>query len=347
MPSGSRVPTGGSGRVDDHAGLSWRWSRFALGILFALPAMALAPFDVTLAVAFGIGVIPAAAFGLPPRRRGRSAIPVVGGLSAIGLLLGSLLATWPVIAVASIFVLAILASLNATRGRWGQLILVLVLPMTGIGLSFSWSPVIWGFGACIVAGSVYAWLISLLWPERDAPQRPPPPVPRGRAMLVYGILLGSAAATAAALGFALDLEHVGWATGAVLLVMRPVRGQLIARSVGRAVSVLLGAFAAAGLALLSPADVVVGALLGLVIGATCASQESRWYIVPGFTTFLALTLIMTTSPEPPSERFAERTVETLIGVGLALFFGAVLPSVLSFLIRSRRPSSVQRVARRK
>ncbi|PRB19306.1 FUSC family protein [Microbacterium sp. MYb62] len=302
--------------------------------------MAVAPFDVSLAVAFGIGVVPAAAIGLPPRRQGRTVLPLVGVLSAIGLLVGSLLSTWPVIAVAAVFGLAILASLNATRGRLGQMILVLVLPMTGIGLSFSWSPLTLGFAGCIVIGSIYAWLISLLWPERDAPPRPPPPVPRGRAMLVYGILLGSAAASAAVIGFVLDLEHVGWATGAVLLVMRPVRGQLISRSIGRAISVVVGALAAAGLALLAPADVVVGVILGLVIGATCASQESRWYVTPGFTTFLALTLIMMTSAEPPAERFAERAVETLIGVGLALIFGAVLPSVVSFLRRARRSSSV-------
>lgn len=326
-------------RVGDRTGLSWRWSRFGLGLLFALPAMAVAPFDVALAVAFGIGVVPAAAVGLPPRRPGRSIIPAVGALSAIGLLIGSLLSAWPPIAVAAVFGLSILASLNATRGRLGQLILVLVLPMTGIGLSFSWCPGTLGFAGCIVAGSIYAWLISLLSPEREEPAPSPPPVPRGRAMLVYGILLGTAAATAAVIGFVLDLEHVGWATGAVLLVMRPVRGQLISRSIGRAISVMLGALAAAGLALLAPADVVVGIILGFVIGATCASQESRWYVTPGFTTFLALTLIMTTSSEPPAERFLERTVETLIGVGLALLFGAVLPSVISFFLRSRRPSS--------
>ncbi|MFK3679538.1 FUSC family protein [Microbacterium sp. NPDC090218] len=325
--------------MDDHAGLSWRWSRFSLGLLFALPAVALAPFHLTLAVALGIGVLPAAAFGLPPRRRGRAVIPIVGALSAVGLLVGSLLSSWPVIAVAALFVLAILASLNASRGRWGQLILVLALPMTGIGLSFPLSPTTLGFAACIVSGSLYAWMVSLLWPERDESPLPAPAVPRGRAMLVYGILLGAAAATAAALGFLLDLEHVGWATGAVLLVMRPVRGQLIARSAGRAASVLIGAFAAAAMALLAPPDAVVGIVLGIVVGAACASQESRWYIVPGFTTFLALTLIMATSSDPPGERFVERAVETLIGVGLALFFGAVLPSVVSLLHRRRRPTS--------
>ncbi|MFJ6531783.1 FUSC family protein [Microbacterium sp. NPDC091662] len=326
--------------MDDRAGLSWRWSRFGLGILFAVPAMAVAPFDLSLAVAFGIGVVPAAAFGLPPRRRDRAIIPLVGALSALALLLGSVLAAIPVVAVVAVFGLAVLASENATRGRWAQLVLVLALPMTGIGLSFTWSTVTLGFAACIVAGSVYAWLLTLLWPERDEQPHPAPPVPRGRAMLVYGILLGAAAATAATLGFLLDLEHVGWATGAVLLVMRPVRGQLIARSIGRAASVLVGALAAAIVAVLSPADVVVGILVGLVIGSACAIQESRWYVVPGFTTFLALTLIMSTSPEPPAERFLERAVETLIGVGLALFFGAVVPSIVSLIVRNRRRSTV-------
>lgn len=322
--------------MNDRSGLTWRWSRFGLGVLFALPAMAVAPLDLPLAVALGIGVVPAAAFGLPPRRRGRAVIPIVGLLTAVGLLVGSLLSMSAVVAVVAMFGLSLLASLNATRGRLGQLILVLVLPMTGIGLSFTWSAVTFGFAVCIVAGSVYAWLVSLLWPERDEPPLPPSPVPRGRAMLVYGVLLGIAAATAAALGFVLDLEHVGWATGAVLLVMRPVRGQLITRSIGRAISVLVGALAAAGLAVLAPGAVVVGIAIGIVIGATCASQGSRWYVAPGFTTFLALTLIMETSSESPAERFIERAVETLLGVGLALLFGAVVPTLLSLLARGRR-----------
>ena len=327
--------------VNDHAGMTWRWSRFALGILFAIPSLIVAPFDIPLAVAFGIGVVPAAAFGLPPRRRGRAVIPIVGALSAAGLLLGSLLSTWPVIAVIAVFGLALLASLNATRGRLGQLVLVLVLPMSGIGLSFPWSSVTLGFAGCIVAGSVYAWLVCLSWPERDEPPLTPQPMPRGRAMLIYGLLLGTAAAIAAALGFLLDLQHVGWATGAVLLVMRPVRGQLITRSIGRAVSVLVGALAAAGLAVLAPGNLAVGVIVAVVIGAMCASQESRWYVAPGFTTFLALTLILVTSPEPPAERFLERTVETLIGVGLALLFGALIPTLLSLLPRRATASSLR------
>ncbi|MDF2507214.1 MAG: hypothetical protein K0Q52_1073 [Microbacterium sp.] len=326
--------------MDDQTGLTWRWSRFALGVAFALPAVVVTPFSSTLGLALAVGVLPAAAFRLPPRRRGRAVILLVGTLSAVGLLVGSLLATVPAVAVVGVFVSAVLACINAAHGRVAQLVLVLVLPMIGIGLSFSWSPAAVGLSACIVVGTLYAWLVSLLWPERDEPPPAPTPVPRRRAMLVYGLLLGTAAAIAAAMGFLLDLEHVGWATAAVLLVMRPVRGQLIARSIGRAISVLVGALAAAAFALLAPGDLLIGMVIGVVVGALCASQESRWYVAPGFTTFIALTFILVSSSGAPGARFLERAGETLLGVGLALFFGAAVPSLLSLLSRRRRSRSI-------
>jgi hypothetical protein len=302
--------------------------------------MAIAPFHPTIGLAVAVGVLPAAAFRLPPRRRGRMVIPLVGALSAMGLLLGSLLAISPVIAVVALFCLSVLICVNAARGRVAQLVLVLVLPMIGIGLSFPWSLGVVGLAASMIAGAAYAWIVSLLWPERDEPSPRAVPVPRGRAMLVYGVLLGAAAAVAAGIGFLLSFEHVGWATAAVLLVMRPVRGQLIARSIGRAVSVLVGAFAAAAFAVMVPGDVVVGLAAGLAVVALCATQESRWYVAPGFTTFVALTFILVNSSDPPGERFLERSLETLLGVGLALLFGAVIPSVLSRIARRRRVTSV-------
>lgn len=331
---------GRAAEVDDHGGVTWQWSRFGLGLLFALPAMIVAPFSATAGLALAAGVLPAAAFRLPPRRRGRAVIPLVGVLSAAGVLLGSLLATVPAVAVVAVFASAVLAAVTAARGRVAQLVLILALPMVGIGLSFPWSAVSIGLAASMLVGSVYAWLVALAWPERDEPPPAAAPVPRGRAMLVYGILLGAAAAIAAAVGFVLGLEHVGWATAAVLLVMRPVRGQLIARSIGRAVSVLVGAFAAAAFAVVRPDDLVMGIAAGVVVGALCASQESRWYVAPGFTTFIALTLILVTSSAPPGARFLERALETLLGVGLALVFGAVVPSLLSFLARRRGVRSV-------
>lgn len=319
--------------MDRQRGLSWSWSRFGLGVVFALPALLVTPIASTWGLALAVGVLPAAAFGLPPHRRARTVILLIGALSAAGLVGGSLLALAPVVAVIAVFGLAVLASVNAARGRFAQLVLILVLPMAGLGLSFPWSTVTVALAGCMLAGSAYAWLVSLLWPQTDSPPPAPAPMARGRAMLIYGVLLGTAAATAAAIGFLLGLEHVGWATGAVLLVMRPVRGQLVARSAGRAVSVLVGALAAAALALLSPGGLILAGLIALVVGSLCATQPSRWYVAPAFTTFLVLTLILSTSSASPGERFLERTVETLVGVGLALFFGTVVPALLAFVTR--------------
>lgn len=322
--------------MDEPTGLTWQWSRFGLGIAFALPAVVVTPLAPTAGLALAVGVLPAAAVPLPRGRRDRSIIALVGVLSAAGLLLGSLLAVSPPLAVVGVFVLAVLTCINAARGRFAQLLLTLALPLVGIGLSFPWSEASAALAASMVAGSVYAWLVSLMWPERDEPVPSAAPIPRRRAMLVYGILLGTAAAVAAGVGFLLDLEHVGWATAAVLLVMRPVRGQLIARSIGRALSVLVGALAAAVFALLAPGAVVIGLALAAVVGALCAVQQSRWYVAPAFTTFVALTFILVTSSDPPGERFLERVLETLLGVGLALLFGAVAPAVISVLARARK-----------
>ena len=320
--------------------LTWAWSRFALGVAFALPSAVLAPLDPSLALALSVGVLPAAAFGLPPRRRARATIPLVGVLSAVGLLLGSTLALAPALAVLGLLVLAIGGSGLAARGRLGQLILVLVLPMVGIGLSFPLSARSVALAVAIVGGSVYAWLVSLLWPERKGRAPAGLPVPRGRAMLVYGVLLGLAAAIAAAIGFALGLEHVGWATASVLLVMRPVRGQVVLRSIGRATSVLAGALAAATFAMLTPSGLVVGLAIVAVMGALCAMQESRWYVAAGFTTFLVITLLLSTSSATPAQRLAERVLETLLGVALALLFGAVVPAALALLSRRRARDGV-------
>ncbi|MFB7249453.1 FUSC family protein [Microbacterium sp. NPDC056234] len=312
-------------------GLTWQWSRFALGVVFALPGILVAPFSPAAGLALAIGVLPAAAFGLPSRRSRRAVLPLVGALSAVGLVLGSLLTQVPMVAIAALLLLSILASLSTARGRWGRLLLVLVLPLVGIGLSFpdiSTTLVMAAFG---ISGSVYAWLVSLLWPERPDPLPAAPKTTRGSDLLAYGILLGLASASAAAIGYAFDLDQVGWATGTVLLVMRPVRGQVILRSIGRAASVFAGAIAAIGFALLEPGGVLVGLLIAVAVGAMSAMQESRWYVAPAFTTLVVLTLVLATSSTAPGEQFVERTIETLIGIGLALIFGAALPSLYAVL----------------
>ncbi|MGP8830464.1 FUSC family protein, partial [Klebsiella quasipneumoniae] len=60
-------------------------------------------------------------------------------------------------------------------------------------------------------------------------------------LIGYGVRLGAAGAIAAAIGFAADWDHAGWACAACLLVMRPSPDLVTSRGVGRLVSVLLGA----------------------------------------------------------------------------------------------------------
>ena len=230
-------------------------------------------------------------------------------------------------AVVVIFVLGLLAPLWATRSRAGALVVALALPLTGIGLSFSSVGAAAGLGLLMIAGSVYAWLVSLAWPQHPTKPRQPGPAKTPKAALGYGILLGCAGASAATIGYLLHLEHVGWVTGACLLVMRPARSLLLLRTIGRAVSVTIGALAAAAFATVSPPNTLIAAAILLVLGAATATHDSRWYVTPGFTTFLALSLILQGAGESPAGRFNERVLETLLGVGIALVFGWIVPAL--------------------
>lgn len=317
--------------------VQWHWSFFLLGVVYALPAVVVMIFDATAGLALAVGVLPTAAIALPATRRARRLVIVAGMMSAIGFVLGSLLTQVPVVAVVGMFVFPLACVLWARRSRAGALALALVLPLTGIALSYSDLAQGVLIAALVLAGSLYGWLVGLLWPERVSPPPPRRPELTLNEARVYGVLLGSAAALAAALGYLLHLEHVGWVTGSALLVMRPARDLLLLRGAGRAVSVILGAAVAAALAGLSGpfASVTTIVAVALALGSLAATAGSRWYIAPLFTSFLALTLILQGEGEQPQFRFIERSVETGIGVGLALLLGAVVPAILQ-VVRTRR-----------
>ena len=93
----------------------------------------------------------------------------------------------------------------------------------------------------MAAGAFYGWLVCLCWPEHHEPARRLESRPGRAAMAEYGLRLGLAGALCTGTGFALDLEHKGWATAACLLVMRPTPEMTRLRGAGRAVSVTAGA----------------------------------------------------------------------------------------------------------
>jgi uncharacterized membrane protein YoaK (UPF0700 family) len=124
---------------------------------------------------------------------------------------------------------------------------------------------------------------------------------------------------------ALDLDHVGWPTAAALLVMRPVKEMQQLRSIGRPISVCLGALVAIGLIEIGASDAVLAAatVLAMIVGT--ATVGSRWYITPLFTTLLVFLLMLYGAPQQASGRFWERMSETLAGVAVAYFFGLLVP----------------------
>ena len=104
--------------------------------------------------------------------------------------------------------------------------------------------------------------------------------------------LGAAGAITAGLGFALGLEHKGWATAAALLVMRPTAATTQLRRVGRALAVVAGTAPACVVALLEAPPVAVAASVLVAVTGLAATRSSRWYVTGGFTTFITILLLI-------------------------------------------------------
>jgi hypothetical protein len=319
-------------------GLAWSWSAALVGAVCAIPAVVVMPFDVPSGLALAFGVLPAAIIGIAPVRRARARVVLLSTLMGVPIFVGSLLSEEPGLAVVAIVVLAVGAAMLSTRPPLGPILMTISLPMIGIGFSYRDLGEAFGLAVLIVAGSVYAFLVSLLWPERGVPPSPSTsPAASPRSMIGYGVRLGLAGATAAAIGFGFDFDHVGWATAAAMLVMRPSADMQRLRSVGRVVSVVVGALAAAALALVTTAPGWYSVAILVVLAGVAATRPSRWYVTPTFTTFIAISLLLYANPADAQSRFNERVGETLLGVGLAYFFGLVVPAVAARLRRSRRP----------
>ncbi|HKG38958.1 MAG TPA: FUSC family protein [Conexibacter sp.] len=305
-------------------GLVWDRSQAALGAVYALPAAVAMLSDPPTGLALAVGVLPAAIVGLAPTRRGRRAVVVLGTLIGVPLFLGSLLANVPWLAVATIGGLGVAAAWLAARSRFGVIAMTLSLPMMGVGLSYTDVGQSAGLAGLMIAGSIYACLVSMLWPEHAQGGARPPAAPPS---LEYGIRLGAAGATAAAIGFLAGLEHVGWACAAALLVMRPSEEMQRLRSVGRIAAVAIGALAAIALVQLDPPVAVYSAAAILAVGGAAATNRSRWYVTSGFTTFLVFLLLLYATPEDAGMRFDERLGETLLGVAIAYVFGLAIPAL--------------------
>jgi hypothetical protein len=307
--------------------VAWDRTNAALGAVCALPGAVVILHDPPRGLGLAFGALPATIVGVAPTRRGRLAMIPVGFLAGVPIAIGGALSEIPVLAVAAVALLAVGAALRAARSRLGAIAMTLCLPMIGVGFSYSAGKAA-QVGALIVAGSAISCLLAMLWPERVAADGARASTPRAAPpTLGYGVRLGAAGASAAAIGFALDFDHVGWACAAALLVMRPAAEMQRLRSVGRIVAVVIGALLAIALIRLFPplgwySIAAIAALAG-----AAGSRGSRCYLTPGFTTFLVFLLLLYSHPEQAGSRFGQRVGETLLGVGLAYVFGLALPAL--------------------
>ncbi len=260
--------------------------------------------------------------GLAPTRRARLNLIPLGLLAGLPMILGTLLANVPVVAVLALGVLGPLAAMAGARSKPGMLVMTISLPMVAVGLSYTELSDVIGLSSLIIGGSAYAALLSLLWPERAAVQEAAHQATKPD--LNYGLRLGAAGALAAAIGFALDLQHVGWACAAALLVMRPAADMLRLRGAGRILSVATGSILAIGLVLLDPRNVGYAVAALIVVTLAAATNRSRWYLTAGFTTFMVFVLLLQSDPSQSGFRFEERLIETAAGVGIAYLFGVLL-----------------------
>jgi hypothetical protein len=309
-------------------GLAWDGAAAAVAAVYALPAAVVAAENPSLGLALGVGVLPAAIMGVAPARRARLAVVEVGVLVGVSMFVGGALASVPVLAVVAIALLGIVTARLAAHSRVGLVAMTLSLPMVGVGLSYGELGEAAGMAALMVAGSGFACAVSLLLPQRDVSGRAAVAAPVAPT-LEYGARLGAAGATAAAIGFALDLDHVGWACAAALLVMRPAADMQRLRSVGRILAVTAGAFAAIALLRVEPAASLYGLAAMAAVAGAAGTRRSRWYLTPAFTTFMVFLLLLYSDPDATEARLVERLGDTLLGVGLAYAFGLALPALLA------------------
>ena len=307
--------------------VTWNGSWALLGALCSIPAVIVIFYDEAHGLALAFGALPAAAVGVQGRRRDRHVCLVVGVAIGTGLVLGAVLAAHAVAAVVGIFLLCLGAAVLAGRRPVGRLVMVLAVPMVGAGLSFPEVGSAVTVAVVLVLGSAYGWLLALAWPERDGPVPARPGPQSGGRLLGYGVRLGLAGAICAGVGFALDLDHKGWATAACLLVMRPTPEMTRLRGAGRAAAVSVGALAAVLLAAADPHPAVVALATSVALTGLAGTRASRWYVTGGFTSFLVILLLALTAPDAAASRFGERVVETLLGVGVALVFGVLVPAL--------------------
>jgi hypothetical protein len=272
--------------------------------------------------------LPVALLGVMPSSKRRVQGLLLGVAFAVVFLLGSVVSQIPLVAVFAVFGVAYGAAMLASKRPTGRVVLGLMLPALVVGLS-SAGAIGLITSLFLVAGSIWATAVTMLWPERSADVDQPAPTLDSHRTQVYALLLASAASLALLLGYAFNFSHLGWAPAAVVLVMRPQPDLLTSRGVGRVLATSAGVLFAWLVVRYQPADLLLAVVIVGVVAAIVATRTSRWYVTSAGTGILVMLLIGLSAPDELRYALLERFGETLLGVALAYTFGVAVPFLLN------------------
>ena len=136
-------------------GLTWSWPKAGLGLVFAAPAAIMTAIDPERGLTMAVGVLCAAAVGLPPQRSKRALLVFVGALAGLSLFLGSVLAQAPdVLVLVVLFALCVAAAVTSPLTKFGPFVLSLGVPLVSAGVNISSPSTGAAGGLLILAGSV-------------------------------------------------------------------------------------------------------------------------------------------------------------------------------------------------
>jgi hypothetical protein len=298
---------------------------------------------LTLGIAFSIGLLPTSLLGIAPTRKRRVIYGAVGCLFGVGVMLGSLVATWHgVYLTAAVFlVVCFVATVRAARRPVGGLLLSIVVPSLAVGTGYT-RPDAFGLMLAFMLGSVWSSLVMLRWPEFE----PDPEVTTRLKALqpehvrTYGVLLGLTAATAILSGHLSHNPYPGWIATAAMLIMRPVQEMTGWRGVGRAISTIAGTALVIFTINQELGHVATAVVVAVIATLTIGARTSKLYITPFGTAFLILTIELYGVDEAVDIHRVGwyRIVNNVVGALIALFFGLLVPWALKRAPWSREPS---------
>jgi hypothetical protein len=108
----------------------WSWPHTLTGVVYAIPATLTTLSNPQLGVPLAVGVLPPTLLAIPPNRRSRIVILIVGVMIGASLFIGGVLAHLPFIGTAALLVAAVVgAALLASIVPAGRLVLSLCAPL--------------------------------------------------------------------------------------------------------------------------------------------------------------------------------------------------------------------------